>query len=87
MTGEMPWSSWSTLETKKMVKKGVIPFIPEEFREPGSLDMVLTNLTERAYTNDPKDRISRENKILAAYVPKNQTRENAGRKDTGVLAQ
>jgi serine/threonine protein kinase len=65
MTGEMPWSSWSTLETKKMVKKGVIPFIPEEFREPGSLDMVLTNLTERAYTNDPKDRISAAGLVTA----------------------
>jgi hypothetical protein len=65
MTGELPWSSWSTLETKKMVKKGVIPFIPEEFREPGSLDMVLTNLTERAYTNDPKDRISAAGLVTA----------------------
>jgi serine/threonine protein kinase len=65
MTGELPWSSWSTLETKKMVKKGVIPFIPEEFREPGSLDMVLTNLTERAYINDPRDRISAPDLVTA----------------------
>jgi serine/threonine protein kinase len=65
ITGEMPWSSWSTLEAKKMVKKGVIPFIPEEFREPGSLDMVLTNLTERAYINDPRDRISAARLVTA----------------------
>jgi serine/threonine protein kinase len=65
MTGEMPWSSWSTLETKKMVKRGVIPFIPEEFRQPGSLDMLLTNLTERAYTNDPRDRISAADLVTA----------------------
>jgi serine/threonine protein kinase len=65
MTGEMPWSSWSTLEAKKMVKKGIIPFIPEEFRELGSLDMVLTNLTERAYANDPRDRISAADLVTA----------------------
>jgi serine/threonine protein kinase len=65
MTGEMPWSSWSTLETKKMVKKGIIPLIPEEFRQPGSLDMFLTNLTERAYTNDPKYRISAPDLVTA----------------------
>jgi serine/threonine protein kinase len=65
MTGELPWSGWSTLETKKMVKKGVIPFIPEEFRQPGSLDMFLTNLTERAYTNDPRERISATDLVTA----------------------
>jgi hypothetical protein len=58
MTGQVAWTDWSTMETKKMVKDGVMPFIPEEFRQASTIDMALTHLTESAYQGNPHERTS-----------------------------
>lgn len=58
LTGQKAWYQHSSSETKKFVKQGAIPTIPDQYRRPGTIDFVLTNLTERAYENDPSKRIS-----------------------------
>lgn len=58
LTGEEAWEAYSTRETQKMVKKGIKPYIPDEFRPPGSTDEALGNLIELAYEVDPSKRIS-----------------------------
>lgn len=58
VTGKKAWYQLSTSEAKKYVKSGALPVIPDTLRQPGTLDGVLTNLTERAYEVDPSKRIS-----------------------------
>eukprot|EP00977_Amphora_coffeiformis_P009868 scaffold2276_cov160-Amphora_coffeaeformis.AAC.6 len=58
LTGQKAWYTLSTSETKKYVKSGAIPIIPNSLRQPDTLDGVLANLTEMAYEVDPSKRIS-----------------------------
>ena len=58
LAGEDPWTGWSTTEVKKTVQKGFKPLVPEEFRQKGTSDEALQNLTLRAYELNPRERIS-----------------------------
>ena len=64
LTGKKAWYQLSTSETKKYVKSGAIPIIPDTLRQPNTLDGVLTNLTELAYEVDPSKRISARQLVI-----------------------
>lgn len=57
LSGEDPWADWSTIEVKTTVMQGIKPFATEEFREKGTTDEKLQNITLRAYELDPGKRI------------------------------
>jgi serine/threonine protein kinase len=56
LTGEDPWGGWSVLEVTNQVQKGIKPVAPPEMLEHPS-DVLLQNLTLRAYELDPEVRI------------------------------
>ena len=58
ITGQKAWNQFSSTDTKKYVKEGAIPFIPNEFRLANPLNSALANITELAYEVDPTKRIS-----------------------------
>jgi serine/threonine protein kinase len=56
LTGDDPWEGWSVLEISNQVQKGVKPLASPELLEHPS-DVLLQNLTLRAYELDPAVRI------------------------------
>jgi len=53
LTGRMPRG-----RTPEAVVNGTIPVIPDDFRQPGTIDEAMSELIYRAYKFDPKERIS-----------------------------
>lgn len=64
ITGQRAWSQFSSTDTKKYVKEGAIPFIPNEFRQANPLNAALANVTELAYEVDPAKRISAREAVI-----------------------
>lgn len=58
LTGTTPWRTKTADETQRLVKQGVLPFIRPEFRQPGTPDAFLAELTKKSYSLAPKDRPS-----------------------------
>jgi hypothetical protein len=58
LLGQNPWNKFYSIEAKQKIQERISPLVPPEFRQKGTTDELLQNLTTRAYELDPVQRIS-----------------------------